>query len=239
MTLVHKVANRFRRHIYYPALSLLEDSLWSVPGVGVTQIGSRYGGGWVAIDKLNEGSIVYSFGIGCDITFDEALIERTGCRVYGFDPTPRVKDWVQERILPSGFGFEPIGIAEQSGRRPLFLPVNPDYVSGSITHDLSGGSVECEFLTLEDIMQAHAHEWVDLVKLDDEGAEYPILRSWTERESKPCVGQMWVEFHPERSGTTTKETAHFVRKLASIGLVPAKRAYLQNPNHYLLMNVAQ
>ena len=86
---------RFRSCVLNPILHLLCDSRWKIPGVGVERIGSVYGGGWVVPDRLDSSSLVLSFGIGEDITFDAMLIERTGCRVVGFDPTPRSAAWVR------------------------------------------------------------------------------------------------------------------------------------------------
>ena len=44
---------------------------------------------WVlATDLLNKESIVYSFGIGKEISFDLAIIEEFGLSVNAFDPTP-------------------------------------------------------------------------------------------------------------------------------------------------------
>ena len=50
--------------------------------------GSEYGGHCVALNHLTKGSIVYSAGLGYDISFDEELILEYGLDVHGFDPTP-------------------------------------------------------------------------------------------------------------------------------------------------------
>jgi hypothetical protein len=57
-------------------------------------LGTEYGRHTVCTDRLGPDSIVYSFGLGEDISFDLELIERTGATVYGFDPTPRSIAWV-------------------------------------------------------------------------------------------------------------------------------------------------
>lgn len=50
--------------------------------------GNTYGGFYVCPDHLNAQSIVYSVGIGRDISFDKAILVQHNCQVFGFDPTP-------------------------------------------------------------------------------------------------------------------------------------------------------
>jgi FkbM family methyltransferase len=222
--------------IFYPAIGFLRDSSWQSAGVRVERIGTEYGARWVAMDLLRTGGSVYSFGIGCDISFDEEIIARTGCEVYGFDPTPKSAEWIHRHPgLPHGFTFEQSGIAESSGRRLLHLPEGDENVSGSITTRLSGMSVECDFFSLGDIMKRLGHSTVDLIKLDVEGAEYGIVAGWLDGGAQLPVNQLWVEFHPRLVGKTTAGTARLVRQMEAIGLVSAKRAFRQDPNHYLLV----
>ena len=51
--------------------------------------GSEYGGHCVALGQLDQNSVVYSAGLGLDITFDEQLINKYGLEIHGFDPTPK------------------------------------------------------------------------------------------------------------------------------------------------------
>lgn len=46
--------------------------------------------------QLNSNSIVYSFGVGEDISFDEEVIHEFGCPVYAYDPTPKSKIFVEQ-----------------------------------------------------------------------------------------------------------------------------------------------
>ena len=39
---------------------------------------------------MSKDAVVYSVGLGQDISWDKALIEKYRCEVYGFDPTPKV-----------------------------------------------------------------------------------------------------------------------------------------------------
>jgi hypothetical protein len=60
--------------------------------------GSNYGGFFVHPLGLNEESLVYSFGVGEDISFDKEIILRHRCCVFAFDPTPRCINWIKSQI---------------------------------------------------------------------------------------------------------------------------------------------
>ena len=83
--------------------------------VATEYLGSDYGGFVVHPDPLTADSVVYSFGIGDDVSFDLAIIERFGARVHGFDPTPRSADWVASQDLPERFVFQRLGLAHYDG----------------------------------------------------------------------------------------------------------------------------
>src|SRR6187402_2180865 len=79
-------------------------------------LGSDYGSHCVHPESLGPNSVVYSFGVGEDASFDIALIERWGLQVHAFDPTPRSIEWVEAQALPSAFHFSPFGIADFDGK---------------------------------------------------------------------------------------------------------------------------
>jgi len=82
----------------------------------------------IAPNQINKESIIYSFGVGFDISFDLALIEKYDSTIYAFDPTPRSADWINQQKLPKQFIFEDIGVAAHDGLVEFFPPENPDYI---------------------------------------------------------------------------------------------------------------
>lgn len=97
-------------------------------------LGSMYGGFNIYDDELKKKTnpVVYSFGVGEDISFDLKLIEKYNCEIYAFDPTPKSIDWIAKQNLSDKFHFYPYGISNRDGIEKFHLPTNPEYVSGSI-----------------------------------------------------------------------------------------------------------
>ena len=60
------------------------------------RLGSVYGGWKVPVDILSRNPMVYSLGIGDDMTFDLAVIERLDAEVFAFDPTPVARQHVEQ-----------------------------------------------------------------------------------------------------------------------------------------------
>ena len=158
--------------------------------------GNDYGGFYVCPELLNKNSIVYSFGIGFDITFDTTVIKNHDCHVFGFDPTPKSIQWIRNQSLPEKFHFYESGISDKSGPVDFYLPKNREHVSGSIMIQDNVNvqeKVTVIMKTLRDIMHESGHQHIDLLKLDIEGAEYDVLENIL--NAKIPVTQILVEFH--------------------------------------------
>lgn len=74
--------------------------------------GSQYGGWDVATDYINLDSIIYSFGIGTDASFDSEIINRYQVVVHTFDPTPKSIDWVKKQDFSDNFILHEYGLAD-------------------------------------------------------------------------------------------------------------------------------
>ena len=92
--------------------------------LATAQLGSNYGGWTVAIKPLLEveNPVVLSFGLGDDISFDEAISRSYGCRIYGFDPTPESQKFIRLHGAPANMKVFPIGLAPMDGEQTFMLP---------------------------------------------------------------------------------------------------------------------
>jgi FkbM family methyltransferase len=175
------------------------------------------GGRWcVCPGNLSASSIVYSFGVGEDISFDLALIERFGLRVQAFDPTPQSIEWLQTQTAPRDFVFHAYGVADFDGNCAFLPPENPAHVSHTIVkRESSRPAIEVPVRRLGTIMKMLGHEQIDLLKMDIEGAEYGVLADML--SSGIPVKQLLVEFHHRWPHIGVQKTKQAIRALNEAG----------------------
>lgn len=162
-------------------------------------------------------SVIYSFGVGQDVSFDLELIRRFGVQVHAFDPTPRSIEWLKSQKLPEQFVFHDYGLAEYDGIATFNPPENPAYVSYSVVPRGSGPvlTVKAPVRRLTTIMEGLGHRSIDLLKMDIEGAEYNVISDLL--SSDVHVDQLLVEFHRSRSELGLLKTRQTMDQLNRAG----------------------
>jgi len=174
-------------------------------------IGSRYDGKQVCIDNITPESVVFSFGIGRDISFDLTMIERFDVDVYAFDPTPISKEWLKKQILPEKFHFFDFGLADYDG----FVELYPFWPDDPTAHDftilnpskVNERTISCPVHKMATILNMLEHDKIDILKMDIEGSEYAVIDDILASEIE--VTQLLVEFH---------------HRFENVGLVATERA---------------
>ena len=180
--------------------------------------GNQYGGFYLNPEFLDENSIVYSFGIGEDISFDITVIKNHNCHVFGFDPTPKSIDWIKNQTLPDKFHFYEFGISNKSGFFDFYLPRNPKYVSGSLVAQENVdvmNKVSIQMKLLEDITRELGHKHIDVLKIDIEGSEYDIIENIL--NTKISITQILIEFHDRFYDNGILKTKQSILKLNQHG----------------------
>lgn len=196
------------REVYFrPTLSIAKEKL------------GNHGAEWcIATHALGAGSIVYSFGVGTDISFELSLIDKYGCTVNAFDPTPRSVEWLRSQVVPNRFKFFNYGIADFDGTLMFYPPLSNNHVSFSATRradtrQRSGVSLPVHKLAT--IMELNGHTRVDLLKMDIEGSEYAVLRDIL--QSDIPIAQLLVEFHHRFDREALKGTREAINALLERG----------------------
>ncbi|MGF1588174.1 MAG: FkbM family methyltransferase [Pleurocapsa sp.] len=143
------------------------------------ELGTEYGGWVIPVNLLDSNSICYCVGCGEDISFDLSLIDRFGCDVCAFDPTPRAIQHVQEVAgdIPQYRFFE-LGLWDKEDQLKFYVPQDSSHVSHSLLNLQQTKDYICVPVNrLSNIMQEMGHAKIDLLKIDIEGAEYKVIES--------------------------------------------------------------
>jgi len=173
-------------------------------------LGNEHARWCVCPSHLTPRSIIYSFGVGEEISFDLELINKFGVCVHAFDPTPRSIQWVRAQAILREFVFHEFGIADFDGTCQFAPPENSSHVSHSmIRKNMSNSSIQMPVLRLATIMEKLGHDHIDVLKMDIEGAEYGVIADLLSCEIR--VDQLLVEFHhrwPEVGLDKTRRAIH-------------------------------
>lgn len=210
------------------------------PGGGTPQ---KHGGdhGWTTCysselrDK--ESCVIYGFGVGQYLEWDLAMAKTyPNCNVYSFDPTPTAlqhmfgaKQTVQ-KLLSNHF-FVPLGLSHESGMVTLFAPAEGDQFTREFRQARNGdaGKINIPVQTVEGVMAGLGHTYLDILKVDIEGGEFPVLEQLHKQGTLNNVGQFMYEGHffkvnadrktsPELKRVEEIMTYHGFHKIADAGI---------------------
>jgi FkbM family methyltransferase len=181
-------------------------------------LGTEYGGWPLLTDRTPASPVIFSFGVGEDISFDLAAIEKFGATIHAFDPTPRSLSWIAGQSLPAYFHFHPIGIAAEDGEAEFFPPEISHHVSFSARpapRADKSAMVRAPVRRLSTIMADIRVDHFDALKMDIEGFEYDVLDDILATGFRP--GQIMVEFHHGMYNIPKQKTIDSVAKLSEHG----------------------
>lgn len=216
MGMIEKIKSKIKRFILKASGGF--DHLKEGVKIDKRWYGNSYGGFYASPGFLNENSIIYSFGIGEDLSFDEAIIKSHNPFVFGFDPTPKSINWIKKQSLPAKFLFLEYGISNASGIIDFYLPKNDKHVSGSLIHQSNVDnqhSIKVKMKTISDITRELGHDKIDLLKMDIEGAEYQVLDNIL--NSNIPIDQILLEFHDRFFDDGKSKTVNAIEKLKRQG----------------------
>ncbi|KAI0697281.1 methyltransferase domain-containing protein [Cytidiella melzeri] len=170
------------------------------------------GGKWICgVEKYarqHAPCVVYSFGLNGESSFEAALLKAAPlCEIWGYD------------FSVQSFGPE-IEDDPSLKSRAHFFP----YALGS--EDLPEGNPPT--FTLQTLMQRNEHSFVDILKIDVEGAEFDSLSSFVRHfvppgsypEASIPVGQMQLEIHAWGSHAAFRTFKQWWENLEGAGMRP-------------------
>ncbi|XP_050406963.1 probable methyltransferase-like protein 24 [Patella vulgata] len=139
------------------------------------RVGKITDGGWQICEdpqhKPSPGSLVYSFGINNDFSFDDAMAKKYKTQVHSFDPSIKLKDHDRSDLVK----FHATGISDYTG------------VSDK----------GWNMATLTDIKRqlGHTKESLSVLKMDIEEWEWKVLPQLIKSNALHNIKQLLIEVH--------------------------------------------
>lgn len=182
-----------------------------------TRLGSSYGGWTLDVSALSASSVVFSCGVGEDISFDLDLIDRTGATVHAFDPTPKALDFIARQNLPPQFRFHAVAIGAYDGSLTLYPPQEQGWASWTHVRLSAGQSIEVPVRSIASVARELELKHLDVLKLDIEGAEYEALEALLMSDDRLSIDQILVEFHHRLPGIGREKTKTAIKQISAAG----------------------
>jgi FkbM family methyltransferase len=226
-----------RRGTWLQALMGREPFYWVKERSGVREFGSKYGRWGIDASRLSSQATIASFGLGEDVSFEQSILDAFGCRIYGFDPTPRSIHYVRDHLKHPKFMHHPVALAPHRGTLRFALPpaAAADQTSASAVADYrrdgDPGAIEMPCVDLRGALALARISRVDVLKMDIEGMEYDVLEQAMKDRSLEEVQQVLVEFHHFLPGLNPEKTRHAIRRLHAAGF---EIAWIGRTNHEYL-----
>jgi len=152
---------------------------------------ARVRGHTIWTKQLVPGSVVVDAGAHQG-EFSREMKERFGCVCWPVEANPRLA----ARLRDDGFANTiPAALGASDGKTCFIFRDNSE--SSSVIPremDTLADAVEVATITLPTLMQRAGLAWIDLLKLDIEGAEFDLLESTPDYVLR-SIGQITVEFH--------------------------------------------
>ena len=211
------------------------------------RLGTVYGGWIIPADiDLNAESIVYSGGVGEDISFDILLQDKYKSNIILIDPTVRAvlhyeqaKQFYQTKVPQftgdiqkdyvakicdakpdfSKFTYLLKGLWSDTNVLKFYKPTNEKYVSSTLIEKMySDNYTLAPVDSIKNIMNDLGHTQIDLLKLDIEGSEIVVLNQMLDDKIYPRY--ICVEFDLKLKNVDYKmETDTLIRRLEKEGYI--------------------
>jgi FkbM family methyltransferase len=140
--------------------------------------------------NIDENSIVVDLGAYKGV-WAQQIIDRYNPHVYLFEPVPEFYESLllkfQDNLKVRVFNF---GISTINKKD--FIYVNNDATSSYIT---SNNKIEVNFIDFDSIFEVADFENIDLIQINIEGEEYPLLQKISSQENIKKLKNIQIQYH--------------------------------------------
>jgi FkbM family methyltransferase len=165
-----------------------------------------------------------SFGVGWTTDFEQTMVKNHNAQVYSYDPTPCVKPYVQylqktNRLPLKNFHFFDYAVTDNNGSVKFNFPeglingtIDSDKLNKSVTNT---STITVKAININQIIKDNHLSSIDILQMDIEGGEYPILKTLSQVKMK--IPQLSLELHPRIVGV--EKTYELLKILESLNYV--------------------
>ncbi len=181
---------------------------------------------WTIIDNRLQNPVVYSGGVGKNISFELELITLFQAQVFLYDPSETGINTMKNILPIEGLKFSPVALSDLDGILKLYVPVNPEEGSYTKYVHRKGNIKTIEFpcRKISSLMNENGHSKIDILKLDIEGSEYGVLENILDDRIE--IDQLCIEFHHFFDDIHKSETRNAMARLKRAGYVMTHRQEL-------------
>ena len=98
-------------------------------------------------------------------------------------------------------------------------------------------TIERPARTLQSLMRSLGHKRLDVLKIDIEGAEFPIISDWARRNWTPPVCQLLVEFHQRLESSSSAGEGVYQQALADLQNLGFTMVFSQPQKDHTFVNL--
>jgi FkbM family methyltransferase len=187
------------------------DSFYCRPLSGKRKIGTI--DSWYVLTGNLRNAVIYSGGVGKDITFEMELYREFNAQIFLFDPSPTGIQTIKSLNLPSNISYYPVGLAGEDGELAFASPLKPE--EGSFRIGDTGVKFKCRKIST--LLRENQHSSVELLKIDIEGFEYEVIEDIV--DSRVDIRQIAVEFHDFYPNIRREKTLRAIELLKENGYI--------------------
>ncbi len=137
----------------------------------------RYGNYVFDPRPINADSVVYSFGIGRNVSFDRAIALDGHCKVYLFDVSVNAIEFARQNDPGDSFECIVSAVWLEDGESEIYGEIEDgELENASFTNQRQATisrKIPCR--TIPSFMKDFGHQQIDILKMDIEGAALPVL----------------------------------------------------------------
>jgi len=140
--------------------------------------------------KLDKNSIVFDLG-GYKGYFVEQINNKYGSKIYCYEPINNFAEAIKNKfIVNDNISVFPLAVSNKEKIEIIYI--NKD---SSSVHRKTGTPIEINCITLNKAMQDNNINMIDLIKINIEGDEYPLLEDMIQKNLHLKCKNIQVQFH--------------------------------------------